>query len=107
MESSKVTTLVAVESVEVDHPKNFIHRELSVLSFFRRVLAMAGQGQHPLLERLWFLAICSTITDEFFEIRVAGLRQRIALGLDRVRPDGLSQSRRLESIQTTIVRPDD
>ena len=61
---------------DLDDPGNYIHRELSMLEFFERVLQMAAEPGVPLLERLRFLTICSTIVDEFFEIRVAGLKER-------------------------------
>lgn len=76
--------------LDLDDSSLFVNRELSLLEFFRRVLAMGGDPTVPLLERLRFLTITSTITDEFFEIRVAGLKQRIQLGIARPGADGLS-----------------
>ena len=86
------------EPVDLDDPSHYIHRELSLLAFFERVLQMAGEASVPLLERLRFLTICSTITDEFFEIRVAGLKERIQLGVARVRPDGVGEVEALRRI---------
>ena len=65
----------------------FTHRELSLLTFFERVLHSARQDTTPHLERLRFLTICSAILDEFFEIRVAGLKERQRLNIDRIGPD--------------------
>ena len=68
-------------------PDYFINRELSALEFNRRVLHQAKNPSIPLLERLKFLCIVSTNLDEFFEIRVSGLRQREELGLPPQGPD--------------------
>lgn len=81
---------VDVDAPGLDDPSLFVNRELSQLEFFRRVLAMGRDPSMPLLERLRFLTITSTITDEFFEIRVAGLKQRIQLGIARPGADGLT-----------------
>ena len=73
------------ENTSIPEPKKnypedvFVNRELSQLEFFWRVLDLAHQERTPLLERLRFLTICSTILDEFFEIRVAGLKELLRL----------------------------
>lgn len=81
----------------------FIHREMSLLSFFERVLYSAADQSVPLLERLRFLTICSSILDEFFEIRVAGMKERQRLGIDRVGPDGLSTGDVLNKIRHRVL----
>ncbi len=70
--------------------EHYINRELSLLEFNERVLAQALDEKVPLLERLKFLCISSNNLDEFFEIRVAGLKQRIELGSDQPGADGLT-----------------
>lgn len=79
----------------------YLHRELSMLEFNARVLAMAEDPEVPLLERVRFLAICSANLDEFFEIRVSGLRQLAERGLPRTEPDGLTA---LESLKRISAR---
>lgn len=69
----------------------YFNRELSLLQFHQRVLAQATNPRHPLLERLFFLIIFSSNLDEFFEIRVAGLMQKVQMGdvvssIDGMRP---------------------
>ncbi|MDP6675775.1 MAG: polyphosphate kinase 1 [Gammaproteobacteria bacterium] len=71
-------------------PDNFINRELSALEFNSRVLAQARDHSIPILERLKFLCIVSTNFDEFFEIRVSGLQQRLESGASPSGPDMLS-----------------
>src|SRR3954470_16623462 len=69
-------------------PAQFLNRELEILEFNRRVLAQAADETVPLLERLFFITIVSSNLDEFFEIRVAGLKEQIKLGLPEPGPDG-------------------
>jgi polyphosphate kinase len=79
-------------------PALYINRELSLLEFNGRVLEQARDASLPLLERLRFLAIASSNLDEFFEIRVAGLKQRVELGAPQPGPDGLTPLEQLAAI---------
>lgn len=76
--------------VDLKNPELYINRELSLLQFQWRVLEQAKDEAIPLLERLRFLCIASTNLDEFFEIRVAGLKHMDALGSMRAEADGLA-----------------
>lgn len=80
-------------------PKNFINRELSWLEFNRRVLEEAQDATQPLIERIKFLSIFSSNLDEFFEIRVAGIKQQIESETSDVGPDGLSPTEAFNQIQ--------
>ncbi|MDH5265534.1 MAG: polyphosphate kinase 1 [Betaproteobacteria bacterium] len=71
-------------------PEHFLNRELQALEFNRRVLAQAEDKATPLLERLRFVCIVSSNMDEFFEIRVAGLKEQLKLGAGATEPDGLT-----------------
>lgn len=86
------------EEVELTQPELYINRELSLLEFNRRVLELAKDEAIPLLERLKFLCICSTNLDEFFEIRVAGLKQQVAYGSVQRGPDNLTSAEQLRRI---------
>ncbi|MDP2026969.1 polyphosphate kinase 1 [Sulfuriferula sp.] len=70
--------------------EHFLNRELSLLAFNERVLAQAEDPAMPLLERLKFICIVSSNLDEFFEVRIAGLKERIALASVSIGADGLS-----------------
>lgn len=83
-------------------PQQFLNRELCQLEFNRRVLAQAEDVTIPLLERLKYLCIVSSNLDEFFEIRVAGLKERIKVGSVAADADGLTpqQTLKLVHLQT-------
>src|SRR5438093_11189365 len=83
-------------------PKNFINRELSWLEFNRRVLEEAQDRSQPLIERVKFLTIFSSNLDEFFEIRVAGIKQQIASETSDIGPDGLSPTDTFNNIQRVV-----
>ena len=89
-------------SVELAGEPRYINRELSTLDFNDRVLAMAENEELPLLERIKFLAIFSAAMDEFFQVRVAGLKDQQAAGLSGTAPDGLSVSDQLSLIRAEV-----
>ena len=80
------------ETVISAAPEHFINRELSWLDFNRRVLALTARDDFPLLEKAKFLAIWAANLDEFFQVRVAGLKEQLAHGLRSATPDGLTPS---------------
>ena len=77
------------EEVNLDASENYFNRELSQLQFNYRVLKQALDTTHPLINRLIFCCIFSSNMDEFFEIRVAGLRQQMKYGRETVGVDGM------------------
>ena len=79
-------------------PSSYINRDLSLLQFHLRVLAQAADPHHPLLERLFFLMIFSSNIDEFFEIRVAGIMQKLNLGDVSISIHGMRPSEILNEI---------
>src|SRR5213075_711628 len=83
-------------------PKNFINRELSWLAFNQRVLEEAQDPTQLLIERVKFLTIFSSNLDEFFEIRVAGIKQQIESETSDVGPDGLSPTELFDRIQKRV-----
>lgn len=78
-----------MESDHLDNPDYYINREFSSIAFNQRVLKLATDERVPLLERMRYLSICSSNLDEFFEIRVAGLKEKIALSSGKLTIDGL------------------
>lgn len=79
-------------------PSSYINRDLSLLQFHLRVLAQAASPRHPLLERLFFLIIFSSNMDEFFEIRVAGIMQKLNMGDVSTSAHGMRPSEVLREI---------
>lgn len=89
---------VTLPEAETDGPRRFFNRELSWLSFNWRVLEEAGNPRVPLLERLRFLSISATNLDEFYTVRVAGLRELAQAGSTSPAADGLGPTEQLELI---------
>ncbi|MBA3260803.1 MAG: polyphosphate kinase 1 [Gemmatimonadales bacterium] len=83
-------------------PSLYLNRELSWLQFNRRVLHEAADARTPLLERVKFLSIFSSNLDEFFQVRVAGLKQQVAAGIVERTADGMTPEAQLRAISSVV-----
>ena len=86
-------------AIDLDSPKYFINRELSTLGFFHRILEEAMDESNPILERVKFLAFVGSNLDEFYMVRVAGLKKQVDAGVVDLPPDGLSPAEQLAEIR--------
>jgi polyphosphate kinase len=90
------------DSVDLNDRRLYINRELSWIKFNQRVLEEVMDERHPLLERVKFLSIFSSNLDEFFMIRVSGLRRQLAANVVETPPDGMSPAEQLMAIRQTL-----
>jgi len=108
IQQTAITSLTQIDWQRFDDgsysANSYINREISLLQFHLRVLAQAASPHHPLLERLFFLIIFSSNMDEFFEIRVAGLMQKLNLGNVAATPHGMRPSEVLDEISIIAHR---
>lgn len=91
------------DAIDLRDPALYINRELSMLEFNYRVLEEALDPANPLLERVKFLAIFANNLDEFFMIRVSGLREQVAAGVIETPADGLTPTQQLNAIHKRLV----
>src|ERR1700676_4052685 len=89
-------------SVVLSDPTLYNNRELSLLEFNERILQEAQDPSNPVLERLKFLCILASNLDEFFEVRVAGLKQQRQSNVSAPGPDGMSPGEQLAAISARV-----
>jgi polyphosphate kinase len=104
MPTDKDSSATRAQALNLEDPRLVHNRELSLLSFQERVLGEAKESFNPLLERLNFLSIFGSNIDEFFMVRVAGLKQKAASGIGDVTAGGMSGTELLEAIRSEVVR---
>ncbi len=92
------TEIYPHSNLDLTAPTYYANRELSQIEFNRRVLEQSTDLRHPLLERAKFIAIFATNMDEFFMVRVSGLKQQVALGINEAPADGLTPREQLVAI---------
>jgi polyphosphate kinase len=98
----KVESDDALPVIALPEAPRYLNRELSRLDFDERVLAMAQDSSLPLLERVRFLAIFSQNLDDFFQVRVAGLKEQVLAAVAVASPDGMSPLEQLKSIRARV-----
>ncbi len=100
--SEKTSSPAVKPTIDLKDPSLYINREIGQLEFNRRVLQECLNPDHPLLERVKFLAIFSSNLNEFFMVRVSGLKQQMLLGITKRPPDGLTPREQLAAIHDVV-----
>ena len=100
--TAQARELAAGADIDLENSAYYENRELNYFKFNLRVLSQASNPKHPLLERLMFLLIFSSNLDEFFEIRISGLKKQLDFGRQRPGPDGLYPEQVLKEIHLQV-----
>jgi polyphosphate kinase len=100
----KVSEKEIETELDLNDPSYYLNRELSLLEFQRRVLEEAQDEGNPLLERIKFLAIVGSNMDEFFMVRVAGLRKQVDAGVVDLTPDGMTPAEQLATVRKDALQ---
>jgi polyphosphate kinase len=102
--AEKTDKVEDIQEVDLDVPELYINRELSLLDFQARVLEEALDEDNPLLERVKFTAFVGNNLDEFFMVRVAGLKKQVAAGVADLSPDGMTPAEQLAAIRKITLK---
>ncbi|MBL8218328.1 MAG: polyphosphate kinase 1 [Bryobacterales bacterium] len=100
---ARVSAVRAEKRVTFDDPSLYVNRELSLLEFQRRVLEEAEDAANPMLERVKFLSILGSNLDEFFMVRVGGLKNQVDAGISDTGPDGMTPLQQLDAIRSRVL----
>ena len=102
---ARAAPLAPAREPRLDDPRYYLNRELSLLEFQQRVLDEARDGRNRLLERVKFLSIVCSNLDEFFMVRVAVLKQKLAAGSSDLSVDGRTTAEQLSAVHMRVHRP--
>jgi polyphosphate kinase len=94
----------SLDDSSLDDPRLYVNRELSLLAFQKRVFEEVQDEQNPLLERVKFLSILGSNLDEFFMVRVAGLKRQVESGVLECGPDGMTPKQQLSAVHQEVLK---